>query len=78
MENEEKSAISIMAEPLPNGIQDPFAYFTKVIKENYIVEPFSPSSLENNKVVMQILYAAMYAQKTGSTVVWDEYFKQGT
>jgi len=78
MENEGKSAIPIMAEPLPNGIQDPFAYLTKVIKENYIVEPFSPSSLENNKVVMQILYAAMYAQKTGSTVVWDEYFKQGT
>ncbi|MDA0195044.1 MAG: Gfo/Idh/MocA family oxidoreductase [Bacteroidetes bacterium] len=74
MENEGKNISAMKAEPLPNGIHDPFAYFTKVIKENYIEEPFSPSSLENNKVVMQILEAAKYAQETGSTVVWDNYF----
>jgi len=76
MENEKDGANELKAEALPNGIHDPFAFLTKVIKENYIVEPFSPSSLENNEIVMQILEAAKHAQKTGSTVVWDNFFNQ--
>ncbi len=74
MEND--SIISLKAKPLPKGIHDPFAYLAKVIKENYAIEPFSPSSLENNKLVMQILEAAKHAAETGQTVVWDEYFEQ--
>jgi predicted dehydrogenase len=74
MENEKDGAGSLKAKPLSKGIHDPFAFFTKVIKDNYIIEPFSPSSLENNKIVIQILDAAKYAAKTGRTVVWDEYY----
>jgi predicted dehydrogenase len=74
MENEERGAISKKAKPLPNGIHDPFAFLTKVIKENYAIDPMGVSSLENSKTVMQILDAAKTAAKTGRTVVWDEYF----
>ncbi|NQT25955.1 Gfo/Idh/MocA family oxidoreductase [candidate division KSB1 bacterium] len=75
MKNEKDGGRSLKAKPLPNGIHDPFAFFTKVIKDNYSIDPFSPSSLENNKVVMQILDAAKYSAKTRQTVVWDEYYE---
>jgi predicted dehydrogenase len=76
MENEKDGATATKAKPLVNGIHDPFAYFTKIIKDNYYIAPFSLSSMENNKLVMQILDAAKYAAKTGRTVVWDTYYKQ--
>jgi predicted dehydrogenase len=66
---------SIKANDLPQGIQDPFAFFVKVIKENFKIEPYSPSSLENNRIVMQILEAAKHSSETGSKVIWDEFFK---
>ena len=74
MENEDDGSHPVKAGPLPKGIDDPFAFLTKVIKENFVIEPFAPSSLENNKIVIQILDAAKYSAKTGQTVVWDEYY----
>lgn len=76
MENEEDGYRSLKANPLPKGIHDPFSFYAKVIKENYLVEPFSPSSMENNKVVIQILEAAKQSAKTGRAVVWDAFFNQ--
>lgn len=73
-ESEVRGAVSKKAKPLPNGIQDPFAFLAKVIKEDYAVDPRGVSSLENGKMVMQILDAAKYAAKTGRTVVWDEFY----
>jgi predicted dehydrogenase len=76
LENEKDGPISQKAQALPNGIHDPFAFLTRVIKDNYPIDPLGVSSMENNKVVMQILDAAKYAAKTGRTVVWDEYYGQ--
>ena len=74
LEDEKAGPYSKKAEPLAKGIHDPFAYFTKVIKEGLPTQPFSLSSLDNNLIVMQILEAAKHASKTGETVVWDEFF----
>ena len=66
----------VKANPLPKGIHDPFAYFTKLVKEDYQVEDFALSSMENNLIVVQILEAAKYSAKTGQTVVWDDFFSK--
>ena len=74
-ENEDEGAIGLKAESLLKGIHDPFAYLTKVIKEDYPIEPYSLSSLENNLIVMQILEAAKISAQTGKVVVWDELYR---
>ncbi len=74
LENEKAGPKLLKAEPLNKGVHDPFAYFTKVIKEDLPMDSFGLSSLDNNLVVMQILEAAKHASKTGETVVWDEFF----
>ena len=74
MENESGGANSLKAKPLEKGINDPFAFFRSVIKDDLKIEPFSPSSLENNKIVVQILDAAKAAEKTGQTINWGKYF----
>jgi len=45
--------------PLSGDKDDPFAYFTAVIRGEIKPEPYEPSSLENNLIVMEILDAAM-------------------
>lgn len=47
---------------------DPFAYFTAVIRKQIIVQPYDLSSLENNILVMEILDAARKSARTGRTV----------
>jgi hypothetical protein len=74
MINEKEGPKSFKADPLPKGLHDPFAYFTKLVKEDYPVEPYGLSSMENNLVVVQILEAAKHASKTGQTVIWDDFF----
>jgi len=72
--NEKDGPKSFKAKPLTRGLHDPFAFFTKVIKENYEMDAFGPSSIGNNLIVMQILEAAKHSSKTGKTVVWDDFF----
>jgi hypothetical protein len=43
--------------------------------EDFSLPPFSPSSIENNILVMQILEAAKISAKTGSTVLWDDFLE---
>ena len=74
LENEKAGPKLLKAKPLNMGVHDPFAYFTKVIKEGLPMDSFGLSSLDNNFVVMQILEAAKHSSKTGETVVWDEFF----
>jgi len=74
LENEKAGPKLLKAEPLNKGVHDPFAYFTKVIKEGLPMDSFGLSSLDNNLVVMQILEAAKHSSKTGETVVWDKFF----
>ena len=76
LEDEKAGPKFLKAKPLTNGVHDPFAYFTKVIKEGLPMDSFGLSSSENNLVVMQILEAAKHASKTGQTVIWDDFFKK--
>ena len=48
---------------------DPFAFFTAVIRGKIKVGPNDLSSLENNLIVVEILEAARQSAKTGTTIV---------
>ncbi len=74
MANGKDEPISIKADPLPKGIHDPFAYFSKLVREDVPVKRFDLGSMENNMIVVQILEAAKHASETGKTVVWDDFF----
>jgi len=63
------------ATPLPEGLDDPFALLTKVVKEDYKLPFYDVSSLENNQIVIQILEVAKHAAQTGETVIWKDFFK---
>lgn len=62
------------APDLPQGVHDPFAFLQKVVQEGYDIPKYDLSSLENNRIVMQILEAAKVSAKTGKTVQWNELF----
>ncbi len=47
---------------------DPFALWAAVVKKKITLQPFDPSSLENNMVVMEILDAAIKSSKTKKTI----------
>ncbi len=45
-------------------IDDPFALFAAVIKNEFTLKPFDLSSLKNNMIVIEILEAARKSSKT--------------
>lgn len=47
---------------------DPFALLAAVVRNEITLEPYDPSSLENNLLVVEILDAARESAKTGKTV----------
>jgi predicted dehydrogenase len=53
----------------PAPWDDPFALFAAVINKDITLDPFDPSSLENNMVVMEILDAAIKSAKTQRTIM---------
>ena len=55
----------------PAPYDDPFSYFTAVIRDKVIMDPYDLSSLENNMRVMEILEAAKRSIREGKTI----YFK---
>lgn len=75
MEDENKGTVALNAEPLPLGLDDPFAYLAGVIRGNIKLQPYELSAMDNNEIVMKILEAAKYAAKTRKTIVWKEFFK---
>lgn len=75
LEKGSKQSIEIKAIPLPKSLNDPFALMQQVVKEGYAMPPFSPSSIENNTIVMQILEAAKISAKNGATVFWEDFLK---
>lgn len=75
MEDEKEGPKEIKANPLPNGVHDPFAYFTMVVKEDYPVNTFGVSSMENNELVMKILEAASVSADSGRVVKWIDFFE---
>jgi predicted dehydrogenase len=64
----------LVASSLAKGMDDPFALFQKVVQENYQLEPFDVTSLENSALVVQILEAAKESAKSGKTVLWKDKF----
>jgi predicted dehydrogenase len=48
--------------------EDPFAYFTEVIRGNITMTDYDPYSLKNNVMVVRILDAARESARTGKTV----------
>lgn len=74
-DDEKKEAQSVMAENLPEDRNDPFVYFTNVIRGNIKMSIYDLSAPANNEIVVKILEAAKQAAKTGKTVVWKEFFK---
>ncbi|WP_430966360.1 Gfo/Idh/MocA family protein [Spongiimicrobium sp. 2-473A-2-J] len=76
LEKESDGPFDVVAPPLSKGIDDPFALLQKVVKENYQLNAYDVSSLENNMVVMQILEAAKHSARTAKTVEWEKFFKE--
>jgi len=73
LEKSNNQSVEKKASPLPSMVDDPFALLQQVVKEGYTLPPFSPSSIENNTIVMQILEAAKISVKTNSTVLWEDF-----
>ena len=48
---------------------DPFAFFAAVVKNKIKLPPHSPSSLENNMIVMEILDVAIRSAKSNKTII---------
>ena len=67
--------ITHRASELEKGIHDPFALLQQVVMEGYELEEYDVSSLENNRIVMQILEAARHSADSGRTVFWEELYK---
>lgn len=76
MENEKEGATPLTATPIAKGLDDPFAYLTKVIKADHPIKQYGLSSMENNEIVMQILEAAKHAAESGKTVNWKAFFEE--
>ncbi len=74
MTDQKEGPNSITATSLPEGSNDPFALFQKVVHEGLQLEPYDVSSLENGKMVVQILELAKESAKTGKTVLWKDKF----
>lgn len=53
-------------------LDDPFALFAAVIKNEIVLKPFALSTLKNNMIVMEILDAARESAKTKRTVIINE------
>ncbi|NND09210.1 MAG: Gfo/Idh/MocA family oxidoreductase [Saprospiraceae bacterium] len=63
------------APKISGASKDPFEFFRKVINVNDAVKPFSPSSLENNLIVIQILEAAKESAQTGKSIHFDDFVR---
>lgn len=55
-------------EERPEPYQDPFMLFAAVIRGEVELEPFAPSSLENNMIVVNILDAAKKSAESGKRI----------
>ena len=75
MENEKSGSKNITSSESANQIKDPFTYLHRVVKENYREPPFNLSSIENNKIVVQILQAAKRSAETGQTILWKDLYQ---
>lgn len=66
---------ALKADPMPNGMHDPFMYFAGVVHGTIKMSEGDLSSPETNLTVVRILSAARQSAEMGKTVVWSEYYK---
>lgn len=74
LENEKEDPFDLTAKPLPNDLDDPFSILKKVIHEGYRLDTYNLTSLENNRIVIQILEAARRSAEQNKTILWSELF----
>lgn len=74
MENEKEGPEKVEAEPLPENSAGPFTLLRRIIKEGHALDAFDVTSLENNKIVMQILDAARVSAEENRTISWKERY----
>lgn len=74
MENEKEGARTIEANPLPPNVSGPFTLLRRIVHENHTLEPFDLTSLENNRIVMQILDAARRSSEQNRTLFWNDLY----
>lgn len=75
MKNGIREKDTLKAAPLSSDGNDPFRYFANVVKGNIQMDQYDLSAPANNEIVVQILEAAKYSAKTGTAVIWKDYFK---
>lgn len=75
LENEKSGRYTEQATSGKSAFDNPFSMLKSVVRKEYVLTSFDPSSLENNEIVVQILIAAKHAAETGKTVVWNEFYK---
>lgn len=68
MEDDRQAAEEMALDPRPYPKNDPFSYFSAVIRGDVTVRDTDLSSLENNITVIKILDAARESAETGKTV----------
>lgn len=74
MENEKEGPKTIEADPLPAEAAGPFTLLKRIIHENHTLAPFDVTTLENNRIVMQILDAARQSAEQNRTIFWNELY----
>ena len=74
MENEKEGPKEMKAEPLPSGLDDPLTLLKKIVQEDYKLDKFDVTSLENNTIVMKILDAARQSAEQNRTIFWKEFY----
>ncbi len=74
MENEKEGPKAIEAKPLPIGHDDPFTVLKKIVQDEYQLDSYDVTSLENNKIVIQILEAARLPATQHKTVFWKDLY----
>ena len=55
-------------DPLNKPYDNPFSYFSAIVRGKLKMEDYDPTSLQNNMIVMEILEAAKESARTSKTI----------
>ena len=76
LESEKEGPYELNAEALPKGLSDPFSILKKMVHDDYILDPYDVTSLENNLMTVQILEAAKKSALLGKTILWKDLYSK--
>lgn len=74
LEDGKDGPFDLKADPLPEKFNDPFTILKGIVHEDYELQAFDVTSVENNKITMQILEAARLSSEQGKTISWSELY----